>query len=91
MSGPRARLALALAGLALLAGVVLLAVAKPSAREAGQRPELMLLTTLPIVFAERMTPGLGAVAGARGAAIPLSRRPGQHRRRRPSLASAGCC
>lgn len=58
---PRARLALAAgAVLAVLLGALLLALAKsapppPPERPPEQRPELMLLTTLPIVFAERLT------------------------------------
>jgi hypothetical protein len=58
----RARLALAaVAVIAVLMGAVLLAFPKtappppPPERPAGERPELMLLTTLPIVFPERFT------------------------------------
>lgn len=57
----RARLALAAAAVvAVLLGALLLALAKsapppPPERPPEQRPELMLLTTLPIVFAERLT------------------------------------
>ncbi len=59
MTGKRARIALAAAVMALLAGVVL-ALARPASpelapRPAGERPELMLLTTLPIVFADELT------------------------------------
>lgn len=57
----RARLALAVAAVvAVVVGALLLALAKsapppPPERPPAQRPELMLLTTLPIVFAERLT------------------------------------
>ena len=55
----RARLALAAAVIALLAGAALLALARsaplPPERPEAERPELMLLTTLPIVFAEEFT------------------------------------
>nr|MBA2770419.1 hypothetical protein [Sphingomonas sp.] len=57
----RARLALAAAVvIAILAGALLLTLAKsaapqPPERPAAERPELMLLTTLPIVFPERLT------------------------------------
>lgn len=60
MTRGRARLALAAAAvIAVLAGV-LLTLAKsapplPPERPAGDRPELMLLTPLPIVFPERLT------------------------------------
>ncbi len=59
MTGKRARIALAAMVMALLAGVVL-ALARPAStklapRPAGERPELMLLTTLPIVFADELT------------------------------------
>ncbi|MDQ3477700.1 MAG: hypothetical protein M3438_00845 [Pseudomonadota bacterium] len=59
MTGKRARIALAATVMALLAGVVL-ALARPAStklapRPAGERPELMLLTTLPIVFADELT------------------------------------
>ena len=59
----RARLALAAAAvLAVLLGALLLALAKsappppaPAKPPSGERPELMVLTTLPIVFPERLT------------------------------------
>ncbi len=59
MTGKRARIALAAAVMALLAGVVL-ALARPvspefAPRPANERPELMLLTTLPILFADELT------------------------------------
>lgn len=78
--GLRARLALAAAaGLALLVGALLLALAKsaPAERPAAQRPELMLLTTLPIVFPERFTldapasPALAALE-SRYRVVPIS-------------------
>lgn len=61
MSGRRAPIALAAAVvIALLLGAVLLNLAKsassaPPQRPAAERPELMLLTTLPIVFPETLT------------------------------------
>ncbi len=60
MTGPRARLALAVAVIAVLAGALMLTLARsapppPRERPAGERPELMLLTSLPIVFPERLT------------------------------------
>lgn len=79
MTAARARLALAAAaGLALLAGA-LLSFAGPAAdrRHDRQRPELMLLTTLPIVFPERMmldaagSPVLEALE-ARYRVVPIS-------------------
>ena len=57
----RARLALAAAVVALLGGALLLlgfaksAPPMPAERPVGQRPGLMLLTTLPILFAEQLT------------------------------------
>ncbi len=83
MTGRRARLALAaVAVLALLVGGLLLALAKstppaPAERPAAQRPELMLLTTLPIVFPERLTldapssPALAALQ-SRYRLVPIS-------------------
>jgi hypothetical protein len=59
VTAKRARVALA-ALVALLAGAALLAFSRsapslPSERPESERPELMLLTTLPIVFAERLS------------------------------------
>ncbi len=56
----RARIALvAAAVIAMFAGAALLALPKstplPPERPAGERPELMLLTSLPILFPERLT------------------------------------
>lgn len=79
----RARLALAAAAvIAILVGALLLTLAKsappaPPERPAAQRPELMLLTTLPIVFPERLTlesagsPALEALQ-SRYRVIPIS-------------------
>ncbi|HYI43146.1 MAG TPA: DUF4350 domain-containing protein [Sphingomicrobium sp.] len=61
MTNGRWRAALAAAAILLLfAGAVVFALTKssppmPPERPAAERPELMLLTTLPIVFAERLT------------------------------------
>lgn len=61
MRGGRARLALAAAAVIAVLGAGLLltlgrqAPPAPPARPAGERPQLMLLTSLPIVFAERLT------------------------------------
>lgn len=60
MTGRRAQLALAVAVIAVLAGALLLTFARsepppPPERPVGQRPELMLLTSLPILFPERLT------------------------------------
>lgn len=83
MTGRRARLALAaVAVLALLVGGLLLALAKstppaPAERPAAQRPELMLLTALPIFFPERLTldappsPALAALQ-SRYRLVPIS-------------------
>ena len=82
MTRQRARIALAgLIGLALIAGM-LLAVARPAApalpqRPPAERPELMLLTSLPIVFSERLSleaagsPALDALQ-TRYRVIPIS-------------------
>ena len=83
MSGRRARLALAAAAvIALLVGAILLNLARsapppPPERPAAERPELMLLTTLPIVFAEQLTldappsPALDALQ-SRYRVVPIS-------------------
>lgn len=59
MKARRARLALAAAAvIAVLVAALLLTPAGPAPppeRPAGERPELLLLTALPIVFAERLT------------------------------------
>ena len=58
MTGRRGRIAIAVAALgALLLGAVLLASPKPgpAPRPPGEQQPLMLLTTLPIIFAERLT------------------------------------
>lgn len=83
MTSRRARVALAAAALiALLAGVLLVTLARPAPpalpdRPAGDRPELMLLTSLPIVFPERLSlesagsPALAALQ-SRYSVVPIS-------------------
>ena len=83
MTKRRARVALVAAALILLlAGAVVFALAKspapmPPERPAAERPELMLLTTLPIIFAETLTldapasPALGALQ-SRYRVVPIS-------------------